>query len=288
MGARGWLNAGLLALVAALIALVVYEPGHDETHTVKLTALQADNVRQLRISRANQEDIELQRDAGRWWIAAPVRSAANQRRIEALLGVLTTTSRSRFTAAGRDLEKYGLAKPQASLMVDGTTIAFGNTEHITHRRYVLYGDAVHLITDNYYHQLKIELPSFVSPALLPPGRRPAAIVLPERSLRRDDTGRWNITPPPADTSADAGNILADAWRTTRVGRIKRYAQEPVDAHIRIELDDGATLSFGVYTTEDSTFLVREDLGIQYRLAQETAQRLLHLPAAGETATTDQP
>ena len=284
MNRRMLLNLGLLLLVLALALLAWMEPGiGPEEGPPRLTAFTADEVTQVSIRRLHGGGLVLEREAGEWLMTSPVRTYANEFRIEPLLRVVEAASHGRFPAAGRDLGEYRLDPPLAVLRVNGEEIAFGGTEPIDQRRYARLGDTIHLIDDHYYYRLQADYPAFVSNRLLPPAGRPRAIELPGLSLARDEEGRWTASPL-GDLTPDGINELVDAWVRAQALEVEAYdaAAEEAQGSVRVEMEDGAIV-FGLLERGFGVALARADLGLLYHLAEEQASRLLPTPAASPDA-----
>lgn len=279
MGTRSWLNLGLFALAIVLVALVVYEPGRQAPVAAKLTALDPSQVSRLRLLREGQETLVLERAEQGWQLLTPITVAANEFRISSLLQLLSTTSHAQYPVPEDALGKYGLDSPRASLEVDGAAIRFGDTDPVNRRRYVLYQGVVHLITDTFFHQLRIELPSYVSTALLPPGNRIRRLTLPEFRLQQGEQGGWESIPDQAGLSPDARSTLISAWERARALRLTRAFEATPSARVTVELDAGPAIEFAVLKQDEGIVLQRDDLGIAYHLAPGSGAALAVAPAA---------
>lgn len=280
MTARSALNLGLLGLVAALAALVYWEPGVETPAELpKLTALDPAAIGHVVIRPQRGDEIRLDKERGVWMMRAPVATYANEFRIDALLGVARADSRARFDAGALDLARFGLDPPLSVLRLDDVELTFGDSESLDNRRYVRNGATVHLIDDDYFYRLQTGFATFVSNRLLPPSGMPAAIRLPEFGLARDG-GKWTLTPAPEPPpSADALNEFVDAWRQAQAVQVDRYTGEASRGTITISFGgDAAPLEFLLLETEPELVLARADLGLRYHLTAEQARRLLSAPA----------
>lgn len=277
MSRRALLNIGLLVLVLVLGLLAFYEPGLERPPAaVTLTALSPQNIKHIRIERQGAAPILLERRNDVWRMIEPLEVAANAVRIDSLLRVLKTPSHSRYGTAALDLTRLGLDPPKARLIVDGTTIGFGVTEPLNHRRYVLAADNVHLIDDIAYYYLTSDYTSFVSNALLEEDRKPVAIRLPDRALTLRDGG-WRADPQPPGFSADAAVRLADAWRHAQAIEVRPYKSTGKDPFVTLTLEGAEDpLRFEIVAREPDLLLGRPDLGIQYLLPRSAAEDLFTL------------
>lgn len=285
MSHRALLNIGLLVLLLALGLIAFYEPGLEGPPQAEtLTALSPQDIKRIRIERQGADAIVLERKDKQWWMVKPLTVAANTVRIEGLLRVLKARSLNRYGTAALDLTRLGLDPPKARLIVDGTTIDFGITEPLNHRRYVLAGGDVHLIEDTAYYYLTGGYTGFVSNALLEKDQRPVAIRLPDRSLTLRD-GSWHAEPQPPGDSADAAVLLAEAWRHAQAIEIRPYKSEGKGPFVTITLKGVKTpLRFEIVAREPDLRLGRPDLGIEYLLPPSAAADLFTLkPPAKEAA-----
>lgn len=150
----GSINLLLLLLVLMLAARIWLQPGTESTaQSNRLTDIDPETVQTLSLLARGRPDIELEKRGGRWALTRPIAGPAKAKPVEALLGIAAQPSLTRFSAAGRDLEPFGLAQSGLRLRLDQHEIAFGTTDPVYFRRYVLYGDQVHLIEDRAYHHL---------------------------------------------------------------------------------------------------------------------------------------
>lgn len=281
MGRRALLNLGLLLLALLLAAFIWLTPGaspkDDLPHITSLSVAEAGSL-YLRLPRG--EEVVLEKRSGSWMMVDPVNVAANEFLIEGLLGVVEAESHAAFDADGRDLGEYRLDPPLALLRVNGEEIAFGGTEGLNQRRYVHVGGRVHLIDDIYYYRLQTGYTTFVSTRVLPAASRVREMMLPGLSLVRDEEGRWSSTPADALTP-DAANELAEAWTHAQALTVEPYLADDAFAADRVRLrdEDGTEFEFLLVAHDSALDLVRPDLGLRYRFADEQLDRLLPAVAA---------
>lgn len=277
MNPRVALNIVLVLLVAGLAVFAVYEPGHEPAQErARLTTLQPGQIERIGFAPRIGEAIDFARQDTTWFITSPVEARADGARLESLLEILSAPSHAHFPARELDLAQFELADPRRVLILNGQRMSFGNTDPVNRRRYVLFDDQVHLITDLFYHYLITDLPSYVDPRLLPPDSEPAALTLPARALVRDADGSWEVNPPAGDLPADAVPTLLDNWRRARAVQVKRYEQTADGASVHVRLAGGETLSYVVVTGEDELVLVRPDIGMAYHMPAAAAEHLLDL------------
>jgi len=282
MRARLLLNVGLLAAALGLAALLVLDPGREPPpEPVALTPLAPEAVTRVRIETPSHPAVVAAREGSGWRLEAPLALPADRMRMGVIVRAAGLTSETRYDAAAQeDLAAFGLASPKATLHLNDHVLAFGDTEPLSGRRYVLAGGTIHLIGTPLLHRLTGPPTGFVDPRPLAGGGELEAIELPRATLERADTGGWTLTPEHPELGADALQRLADAWRDARA-----RAVEPLDdalqpeAEVRVRLQGrAAPLVFRVARREDAVILARPDAGIQYELAREAGETLLRLPA----------
>ncbi|MBI3345550.1 MAG: DUF4340 domain-containing protein [Gammaproteobacteria bacterium] len=304
MDSRTWLNLGLLILAGALAIVAVYLPGVKKTAPLPaLTSLTPAAITSIRIERKAQPAIALKKEASGWRLTEPLQLPANTGVVESLLGLTQAASHAQWVAAGLDLEKFKLKSPRIRVRLNDVELGFGDTEPVEGRRYVLAGNTVHLITDGYYPKLIAPPASFVSLALLPGPEPLKEIELPGLTLRHDAQG-WSAQPGASDAQGratakgsanvaggrmpeatpDAVNTLAQEWTAAQALQVSLYTApvsqiKPVETITLRQQGAQPPLRFIIVSRAPELILARPELGVQYHLPQDAAQRLLMLPAA---------
>ena len=278
---RTFINIALLLVVAGLAVLIAVAP--DKKAGRDLEPLSNENPRavsRIRLELRAGKTIELRRTGGAWHLVDPMRIAANEFRVQALLRVLEAAVHTRIDAAAQQLARFGLAPPRARMLLDDKEILFGDTEPIYGRRYLLYDGRVALVDDAYFSLLRSSAANYVNLALLGRDPHPQNIVLPDIRIYRD-AGNWRLDADDGKVSADSISRLVDAWRHAQATAVRPY-QQSLDWNdvIRVELA-GGDVRFNLAHTEYELILGRPDLGIQYHLTKGTGARLLGFaPADG--------
>lgn len=289
--ARNWLNLALLGGVLLLLLVVVYQPGLEESPPLeRLTTLAPTQIAQIRIERSPGDTIQMAKAASGWALQAPLMLPANSFRVEAVLQVAEAPVHARMQAAAISLAEFALDQPRVRLWLDNIEIAFGGTEPLSGRRYVLIGDTVSLITDTSYFDLVGEFTAFADTALLPADAKMLQIDLPTLRLVRLREGDWMQAPnraqqpPAADVSMDMLNALHDAWHAARAMQVRPFV--PAEHESMAEGDAvfisvagrEMPLRFDILSRAPQLVLARTDIGVQYHLPESAAGRLLNLDA----------
>jgi hypothetical protein len=271
---RTLINLALLLVVAGLALIIAFAP--DEEAPLDLEPLSDENPRavsRIRLKPAAGTSIELRRVDGAWHLVDPMRIAANDFRVKALVRVLEAPVHARMDATPEQLARFGLAPPQARILLDDKVVLFGDTEPIHGRRYLLYDEKVALVDDDYFSHVRSSAANYVNLALLGRDPSPQSFVLPSIRVYRQ-AGNWHLDSDDENVDADSISMLVDAWRHAQATAVRPYEQSlDWSDVIRIELADG-DLRFDLAHTEYELILGRPELGIQYHLTKAAGARLL--------------
>lgn len=283
MRQRTLINVVLLVVVAGLAVFIAVAP--DKEARLDLEPLSNENPRavsRIRLKVGAGRTIELRRADGAWHLVDPMRIAANDFRVAALVRVLETPVHARVDATSQQLAQFGLAPPRARMLLDDKEILFGDTEPIHGRRYLLYDGKVALVDDAYFSHLSSSAANYVNLALLGRDPHPQNILLPDFRLYRD-AGSWRLAADDGKVSADSIARLVDAWRRAQATAVRPYEQS-LDWNdvIRVELAD-RKLRFDLARTKYELILGRADLGIQYHLTKATGARLLSITPSDDAS-----
>jgi hypothetical protein len=285
MNKRTLLNLSLLVIVLVLIGVVVFAPEEELEQAPPLTELKKADIVRIDISRPEQPSILLEKNAEQWEIIEPYNVTANNFKVEALLGLVETPSHAQYPLQDGDKVKFGFDKPVAWVNFnDELTIAFGNSEPISNNRYVLIGDQLHLITDTFYYQLGVKAHTLVDHGLLPRNAKLEELALPDMTLSFV-TGAWIVEPKQAHDSTDSAIQLIDEWRNSQAVSVAPLEKTPAQKTITARFRAGPAIRFELRHTDSGIILARPDIGLQYTLSKDAADRLLKLPEPPDTATT---
>lgn len=274
MRSRALVNVVLLAVAVTLAALIAFAPGDEDGPALQpLTDANPRAVSRVMLETEAGEPIVLRRSEGTWDLVDPLVIAANDLRVNSLLGVLGAPVHLRIDADRDALGHFGLATPRARLLLDSKEILFGDTEPIHGRRYLLYDGRVALVDDAYFSHLASSAANYVLPAPLGREPRPRSIRLPHFRVYRDVDG-WRVGPEDAPLTADGIERIVNAWRSAQATAVRRLEPDlPWSGEIVVDSDDDR-LRFDIARTEYEIILGRRDLGIQYHLTKSVGSRLL--------------
>lgn len=270
MGKRGWINLGLLALVAVLALIALRDPGREIRPGLQpLTPLDPRRIERIHIANHNGPAFLLERRDREWWMSEPHQVAANTPRIEILLDIASTPSFEHFALPRERLDEFELLTPKAELQLDDTTLIFGGTHPYNYRRYVRIGDTLHLINDHFPHHFLALAEDFVSHELLGGEARISAIRTPDWSIMRTAQG-WELTPPRPGLPQERLVAKAEAWRHTLAAKVVKAPPPGSTEWVDLSLEQQPRpLRFEVIREPRHLLLVRRDLGIAYRLPSDS-------------------
>jgi hypothetical protein len=277
---RWLLNIGLTLLVGALVLLVLYKPGaKKEAEGTPLTALTADAIQRIRLVRAKQPEIVLEKSGEDWRLTAPRSARANSFRVNEVLRLATTRVSTRFPAVSAELGKYGLDQPLATLFLNDAEIRFGGMHPLDNQLYVLHDGQVQLIPASVFRAVSAPLTDFLSTSLIEDKAKPLAFRFPAFSLKQNEQGAWARTPELKDLGSDQVNRFVDEWRYARALSTTTYSSKPVKERVILTLADGdrqRVIEFGVLAYKPEFILYRKDENLEYSFPEETGTRLLRL------------
>jgi hypothetical protein len=283
------INLSLVIVIGILVLMTVYEPGIEKpAEAPLLLSLKRDDVKHILIHRDGQETVELEKNPdGKWQLLQPIKIAASSFRIDSLLRITESKSLNSFSADPAKLAGYKLDKPSAELILNDTVkLAFGAATPLDQRRYVLFDNKVHLITDNLYYFMISAWPTFVSMKPMPQKETISALQLPGLKLQWQDN-RWQLKPKQETSSTDNITALLDTWKYLAATSVKVYDGKKGDQITIHFKDEEKPLQFLLTARKPDLILARPELGIEYHFPSELADKILALPKpkeAGKAAT----
>ena len=276
---KRWLiNYVLFAAIIVLTWIGYQFPiREDQKLSQKLiTPLKAADIQRLRVETAD-EQIAIEKQDGRWMIVRPIRWYANTLAVDRLVTLAEQPLHSKLASSQIDLSTIGLRIPRAIVTLDDTAIAFGTTNRIGSRRYLLIPPNVYLVDDIHYAFVSQGLAGLVDQRLLPPELELASLKLPGLTLERDENG-WRD----GRGRAEAAARLVENWQTLQAARIKPYRPKGTPLQkIVATTADGRNIEFFVLSIQPELVIARPDLKLQYHFADSHYYDLLSLdrPAA---------
>jgi len=181
----------------------------------------------------------------------------------------------RYEVGALALSSYGLEPPEVSLWVDGEAFLFGALSPVNYRRYVWVGGVLHLIDKTDLSIFDRGWIALVDLQLLPKGSKLESLSIPALGELVNYEGRWQLRGREVDVSADALVTLVEQWSHAQAFKVSPYKKVDDAETVTVKLvGEVMSVVFQLAEEGDEWLLGRSDLGIQYHLTAEQAQRLL--------------
>ena len=275
MKGRAALNLALLAAIIALALFAYYKPQKGEPEH-KLSAIKAADATSIRIEIAGSPPIALARTGADWNLTAPLPARADSLQVQRLLEILDATARDRFPATG--LARYDLNEPPARLIINQQTFGFGAVNEMSREQYVLTQDGIYPVSLRYGTLLPRTVHQLISRQLFGADEAPVAFRFDDFRLEQRD-GKWQLTPPGADLSADDVTRWVDEWRLAGALAVLPASNRKPLTVVKVTLKAGTEISVAVLQRDPQLVLARSDRPFEYQLSAGAAKRLLSPPAA---------
>jgi Domain of unknown function (DUF4340) len=269
---RLWINIGLLAFIVllSLILLVPEKPSEEELQRV--STVDRKEILEIEVIRKELENFAFNKQGESWYMSTPLQFLANDGRVNAMLRMLNAESYSQLNPDEVDLEELGLKDPVVVMKLNEHEFAFGNTDAIDKRRYVLFDGVIHLTNDTLYQQLMTNAAFFANTKLLPVDFDINAIEFPENKMELVD-GAWQLEPL-MDIKPDQLKRLVFNWHNAIAISASKYQAPEKESFIKVSTTDGQQIIFVVVSTEPHLILGRKDMGVQLHMGSDEAEKLL--------------
>ncbi|MDH4274161.1 MAG: hypothetical protein OEW08_03895 [Gammaproteobacteria bacterium] len=270
------LMVGLLLVAVAFIAW--WQPGVDRPTTpmpTRLTQVTPEQVSHINISRRGQAALELVKDANFWSLKLGARTLpVASWRVENILRLLVSESGAQWPVTPTDLPQFDLAPPLMQLTFNSTVVALGGLETLSSRRYALANGTLHLIEDKLYRQLMLDPMELVDLQLLPGKPSLQSVNFGRWRVALDEQGAWRVIGIVMQTSADTATAFIDEWRYAEGLEVRTLDPKLKASNTAtVTLADGHAIYFKWTRGAHDAWMMREDLGLMYRLPLDVLQRL---------------
>ena len=262
-------NTLILAALLVLLGVYVYffeiRPG-ERPKGDRLISFKPEEVASILLTYPKQE-IQLQKDAGKWKLTQPLQAAADGSTVGALLAALTagTIQRTLEKKPGaEDIKSFGLDRPTAKISItlaSGITLpslVFGTTTPLGNSAYVQRGNdpAVYLAdaslasglqkkTDDFRDRQILSFPFDLAAKLVIQAGKESVVLI------KGEKGEWQPAPPAkgivsgaavAEYLAAISGIAAKAFIDDQPKDLKRYALDPAPVKVAVASKDGNNLA----------------------------------------------
>lgn len=273
---RTWYTLALmLALVAGLAVWFMYRSPEPKMQRERLSALAAQQVRELKIEWPQQPAVIVRKDGETWRVVAPHTSRADSLQVERVLSILEATSDLALPAT--ELAQFELDRPRLRVSIDDESYSFGAVNPLTGSIYVLRGDRVLLIEARHAGALPQSPEALNDKRLLARDEDPVSFAFPGFTVAQQD-GQWRVTPNDEAVSQDEVLHWVEGWRLASALRAEPSAASVPARHIAIGLRDGRRVMMSVMERDGEIAFSRHDENMRYYLFPNGARRLLAPPA----------
>lgn len=277
MRSRLLLNLFLLLALIALGLYAYWRPGEEQDPGVAVSQLKRSDVDRVRIERGATMDVEMVQRDGTWLMLRPYQTRAEPLQLARLLDIAEATASEVLTAD--NLARYGLDPPTARVTLNDQTFAFGNINEITNEQYLASGDQIYLVRTFLGYNVPLEVNKMLSHKLLGDHEKPVAFDFGSWQAVKNDKGAWSLkgaSPGAGEVtpSADHLNIWAAEWNLASALAVEPYQGTPRGERIRIQLQNGGSITFRVLSRQPDVELLRVEENMRYRLGTDAGGRLL--------------
>jgi len=290
MSTRTLLNLVLFFAVLGLALVAWFKPGVKTVDAPRpiTSGLTPEQTGSITVERLARDALKFSRHDGRWFLLAENRELpAADFQVRALLRLLEAAATRHYPASSLDLASLGLNPAQAQVTMDDVKFRFGVTDALKNQRYVLVGDTVYLIDDQYQHLLNADWPNFVSRQLLDGRDAITRLELPDMTLAYSDDGHWRLDPMQEGVGADALQTLIENWQNATALLTRRDNDSATGETVTVYTRDSTRpIVLRIATRTPDLVLARPDWGIQYQLPGSETDDLFTLPQpepAGKSA-----
>jgi Domain of unknown function (DUF4340) len=269
---RIWINIGLLAFIVLLATILLLPAEKTEQELPRLSTIDSNNIVQIEVFRKGLDNFSFNKQVKAWYMNSPLQFRANKARINAMLRMLKVESHGQLNPAEHELKQFDLADPIITMKLNDHVFQFGNTDAIDQRRYVLFNNSIHMVNDFLYQQLMTNAAFFADTKLLPDNLEINSIQYPDNQIDLVD-GHWQMQTL-MDISPDQLKRIVFNWQNATALSVSKYdAPESITA-IKLSTSNGESVEFIIVATEPHLILSRKDLGIQYHMGSDEADKLL--------------
>jgi hypothetical protein len=293
MKKRWLLNLLLLVLVVGLATFLHLRPKQDtiseakyEVSSIKLADLDA-----IKVDFPTQAPVSFERVDGLWRMTAPYKTRADQESVNRIAAVVAATSKEKFPAT--ELGKYGLDSPQLKLRLVGKEgnyeFLFGTYNPVTEQQYMLYKDAIYLVTGNYSEAARTQPIEMIDKSPLTPAEVKLVAGFDfsrleqwiETRMNLDmHEDKWETNLSKAHITQNEMNEWVDiSWKQARAKAVELYTPNHKETYpsFDVKLKDGKKVHFDKISEAPELLLGRPDEGILYHFPNDVGFNMLNPP-----------
>lgn len=204
-----------------------------EERAKRLVSLEPEDVSSVTINRPG-ETVAVQKENGKWGIIRPLKAAAEQARVDQLVKTATGLQYERDLGDQVNLQPFGLAEPEISLVVAGSgkggNVLIGSSTPDGKNFYVKKeaGSRVFTAPISAKKQLDVDLFALRDKTLVDFSSPDVTAITLYRdgrsvSLKKKEDNNWKIvSPKELDADSDA---ISDLLNSVKYARVKKFVEE---------------------------------------------------------------
>ncbi len=278
---KSWITLG--ALFAGVIALGLFvwlKPPKPPAASYALSTMKSADVRAVRVLRKGKPLAVLEKTPAEWILTEPIKAPAEEFQVLRLIAILDAKSAQQYPATDR--AKFELNAPQAEIVINGQSFAFGAINTVTREQYVLTENLIFPLALNFGAAVPADAAALLRKSVLAPGDVPVRFEFATFSLEYQ-TQKWVATPPAGELSQDDFNRWVAQWREgsglrTELGASQAKTPKPI-GNVLITLKSGGKVSLEIMQSEPELIVRRADLGLQFVFTGDIGKPMLAPPAA---------
>ncbi len=273
MKSRTVVNLGLFIFLTVTISLFIYKKNTPEKANY-LTSLDPQHITSIHIPRPKGMDIKFKKNkTGNWYMMTPFLIKAHAFRIKTLLSISQLTIDKSYNIDELNPADYQLSPPLARIIFNkDAEIAFGKTNPVNNKRYLLSNKKMTLVKENIYPLVSAQAVSFIDLSLLPDDVKITQIKTPGIVITKDSNKEWKSS---GDNKLNADQIqgLLQNWKQAKAFAVHKFMPRK---HLgRLEITDNDKIITYEITEDDSLLiLAAPNVGIEYHLDISHKESLL--------------
>jgi len=275
MNSRILLNIALFAFLASTLFFFMQKNNNPE-NIQRLSSLSLNEIKTIRIPREDNLDILFVKNKnGIWDMTQPYQIKAHQFRINTLLKLTQTPVNKKHPIEKLNLVDYALAPPRARIIFNTTEIAFGKTNPVNSKRYLLAENKMLMFLDQTYPLVSAQAASFIDLSLMPDNFDLLKIRTPETSIQLQSDNKWESTGK-ITLNADQIQTLIQNWKSTQAFATHKYLPRKNLGELEIS-SKTKTLIFKITDEDPWLILALPEIGIEYHLDKSSKNSLFGSP-----------
>ena len=119
-----------------------------------------DEATEIVIHAEGADEVVLKNVEGQWKVTKPEQFDADKEKVRHLFTLLSENADTNYDIADKNLADFGLDEEKLSVSFNGVKLVFGDYNDVSHKRYVLKGDKMYLISETVSGLLESGVDSF--------------------------------------------------------------------------------------------------------------------------------